>query len=73
MPAPQQVLGKRIRHLREQRGWTQEDLGRKARKHPTYIGGIERGERNATVQVLADISKALGISIADLFTGDSGQ
>lgn len=66
----QSRLGRRVRALRIQRGWTQEELAAKAKKHPTYIGGIERGERNPTLTVLADIARALGISVASLMEED---
>ena len=65
--SPQTLLGQTVRALRLARGWTQEDLASRAHRHPTYIGGIERGERNITVQVLGDIAKALGVPIAALF------
>ncbi|MDA2925645.1 helix-turn-helix domain-containing protein [Acidobacteria bacterium AH-259-G07] len=39
-------LGERVRHLRTHLGWSQEKLAEKAGLHPTYVGGIERGERN---------------------------
>jgi transcriptional regulator with XRE-family HTH domain len=61
-------LGRRVRELRVQRGWTQEELAARAGKHWTYIGGIERGERNPTVLVLADIARAFGVGISDLFS-----
>ena len=50
------------------RGWSQEQLATHSGKHWTYIGGIERGERNPTVQVLADIAKAFGIPPSELLT-----
>lgn len=62
-------LGKRIRELRKEKGWSQEKLGFEVELHPTYIGGIERGERNPSVKNLAKIAKALSIKIADLFSG----
>jgi transcriptional regulator with XRE-family HTH domain len=64
----QKRLGRRVRELRVQRGWTQEGLADRAGKHWTYIGGIERGERNPTVLVLADLARALGVGIGDLFS-----
>lgn len=67
----QQKLGKRVRALRLARGWTQEQLGQRAEKHWTYIGGIERGTRNPTVTVVAAIAKALRVSIAELFAAES--
>jgi transcriptional regulator with XRE-family HTH domain len=64
----QKQLGRRVRELRVQRGWTQEELAARAGKHWTYIGGIERGERNPTVLVLADVARAFSVGISDLFS-----
>ena len=72
MKAIQSWLGLRVRALRLERGWTQEELASRAKKHPTYIGGIERGERNPTLTVLADIARALGVSLAALMEEDRG-
>lgn len=67
MPSPQQTFGKRIRQLRQQKGWTQEQLAERTGRHWTYIGGIERGERNVTLAVIADLAHALGVQISVLF------
>ena len=67
MPSPQQNFGRRIRQLRLKKGWTQEQLAERANQYWTYIGGIERGERNVTLQVIADIARALGVEIQTLF------
>jgi len=64
----QQKFGRRVRELRVQHGWTQENLAAKAGKHWTYIGGIERGTRNPTITVVESIAKALGVPVADLFS-----
>lgn len=61
------LLGKRIRDLRKQRGLSQEELGWKSELHFTYIGAIERGEKNSSIITLEKIAKGLGISIKDLF------
>ena len=61
-------FGRRVRELRTKRGWTQEQLAAKAGKHWTYIGGIERGERNPTLEVIADLAAALNVPVANLFT-----
>ena len=53
------LLGQRIRELRERRGWSQEELARRSDRHFTYIGRIERGEQNVTVEVLFEIARAL--------------
>jgi transcriptional regulator with XRE-family HTH domain len=60
-------LGERIRALRHSLGWSQEQLGERADLHPTYIGGIERGERNVSLENLQKISSAFKLSIAELF------
>jgi len=67
MTTIQEQFGERVRYLRKKRGWTQEQLGDAAGRHWTYIGGIERGERNITLQVAADIARALDVEIGDLF------
>ena len=69
MPNIQEQLGGRIRDLRKKRGWTQEQLAAAAGRHWTYIGGIERGERNITVEVIGDIAHALDVNIEELFRG----
>lgn len=56
-----------MRQLREARGWSQEALAEHANKHWTYIGGIERGERNPTLLVITDLAKALGVPVRELF------
>lgn len=65
----QEEFGARIRQLRKKRGWTQEQLAEAAGRHWTYVGGIEHGERNVTLQVAADIASALAVDIEDLFRG----
>lgn len=52
-------LGKTVRKLRLAKGWTQEQLADAAGLHPTYIGGIERGERNVGFDNLLKIARAL--------------
>ena len=61
------LLGKRIRDLRKQRGLSQEELGWKAELHFTYIGAVERGERNCSIITLKKIAEGLEIDIKDLF------
>jgi transcriptional regulator with XRE-family HTH domain len=61
-------FGKRVRQLREQRGInSQMDLANKAKLDRTYIGGVERGERNVGLKNIEKLAKALGVSIEDLF------
>jgi transcriptional regulator with XRE-family HTH domain len=60
------AVGRAVRSLREQRGLSQEELAALCRMHRTYIGGIERGERNPTVSVLYRLAKALQITGSEL-------
>lgn len=67
------LLGKRIRELRKQKGLSQEELGWKSELHFTYIGGVERGEKNCSIITLEKIAKGLEININDLFDTPSNK
>jgi transcriptional regulator with XRE-family HTH domain len=60
-------FGKVVRELRKQKGYSQEKLAMEAGLDRTYIGGLERGERNVSLINLEKISSALKISLANLF------
>jgi transcriptional regulator with XRE-family HTH domain len=60
-------LGQRIRFLRKEKGLSQEQLGNLAGIHTNYIGQIERGEKNVTIESLEKIVDGLGISMEQLF------
>jgi transcriptional regulator with XRE-family HTH domain len=60
------TLGQRIRQRRKLRGWTQEELADTAELDRSYLGGVERGERNVTFTVLCQICIALGCDVAKL-------
>lgn len=62
------LVGDRIRELRKEKGFSQDALGLKAGLHYTYIGAIERGEKNWSIDTLAKIVKGLDTDIRDLFT-----
>ncbi len=55
------LVGAKLRKLREERGWSQEQLGFEAGLHRNYIGGIERGERNVGVVNIAKLASSLGV------------
>jgi transcriptional regulator with XRE-family HTH domain len=61
------IVGKNVRHLRRQRGLTQEQLAFEAEIDLTYMGGIERGERNPSLLVMARIAEALSVPLTKLF------
>jgi len=60
-------FGERVREIRALKGLSQEELARLAKIDRTYIGGIERGERNAGIKNVWRIADALDIPAADLF------
>lgn len=62
-----ELLARRIRALREERNWSQEDLAEASGLHRTYIGAIERAERNMGIDNLENFAKAFKIGIGDLF------
>ena len=59
-------FGNKVRQLRKEKGLSQEDLAAKADLHRTYIGMIERAEKNITLLNIEKIAKALDVVIADL-------
>jgi len=67
MKAIEKRFGHRVRELREAKGLSQEELAFKVGVHRTYLGGIERGERNPSLKNIDLIAKALEISLAELF------
>lgn len=61
------IIGQRIRNYRNQLGLSQEKLAELSGFHPTYIGQLERGEKNATLESIEKISSALNITLSKLF------
>ncbi|MEK4486932.1 helix-turn-helix transcriptional regulator [Psychrobacillus sp. FSL H8-0484] len=61
------IVGDRIRSFRKERGLSQEELAHQASLHNTYIGQLERGEKNATIESLFKITNALEITLEELF------
>ena len=62
-------LGEYLRAIREERGWSQEELAFECELHRTYVGAVERGEYNVTLLTLARITAALDISLVDAMKG----
>ena len=60
------IIGARIRTAREAVGLSQEEAARAAGLHRTYIGAVERGERNVTVISLLRIARVVGVSVSHL-------
>ena len=68
-PDPRIQFGRTVRKRRHALGLSQEALAEKAGLHWTYIGGIERGERNLGLLNLVKIARALGTTPARLVAG----
>lgn len=62
----QKVVGRNLRARRQERGLSQEDFADAIGVHRTYLGDVERGERNISLQRLERIAKELGIEARSL-------
>ena len=60
-------FGDRIRQLRNDLGWSQEELADRAGLHRTYIGSVERGEQNLSLVNIERLAATLEVSLAELF------
>lgn len=60
-------FGQTIRALRQQKGLTQEKLGELAGLNQSYVGDIERGERNPSLRTINNLCRALGLSVSETF------
>ena len=63
---PLRVLGERVRAARKALGWSQEDLAFECEIDRSYIGGVERGERNLSFLTLCQIARTLGRDVGAL-------
>ena len=66
-------VGWNIRILREERGLSQEKLGKLAGLHRAYVGQIERGEKNVGIKNLEKIAEGLNVSLRVLIDAPSGD
>jgi transcriptional regulator with XRE-family HTH domain len=66
---PKTIVGDNIRQHRKASGWSQEELAEACGLHRTYIGAVERGERNVSLENIVEISRALGVVAAELLEG----
>lgn len=62
------IIGQRLRHRRLELGYSQEVASEKAGLHPTYIGQLERGEKNATLESIEKVCIALEYPMEELFS-----
>lgn len=61
------ILGRRIKELRKARHLSQEALAEKMDAHPKYLGSVERGEQNPTIDFLMKLAAALRVELVALF------
>lgn len=62
------TLAAKVRALRHEKGFSQEELAAHCGLHRTYIGSVERAERNVTLSTMEVLASALGVSVTDLLT-----
>lgn len=63
-----QLLATNVRALRHAKGVSQEELAARCGLHRTYVGSVERGERNVTLSTLEVLASVLGVSVPELLT-----
>ena len=62
-----ELVAKRVRELRQDKGWSQEELAAASGLHRTYIGTVERAEQSITVDNVDKLANALGVAVSELF------
>jgi transcriptional regulator with XRE-family HTH domain len=67
------VFAKRLRQLRQVRGLSQEALADLAGLHRTYVGSVERGERNVSIDNMERLARALEVDIAELLRDEQND
>lgn len=66
---PRAAFGERLRNLRKVAGLSQEELAKRAGLHRTYVGAVERGERNVSLVNILKLARALKAAPSALFEG----
>jgi len=61
------IIGERLRAYRNRAGLSQDEVAEKAGVHPTYVGQLERGEKNATLESVEKVARALNLPFEVLF------
>ncbi|MDY7013375.1 MAG: helix-turn-helix transcriptional regulator [Cyanobacteriota bacterium] len=67
MDARVKAFGLRVRYFRKRLGLSQDDLADKAGFHRTYVGAVERGERNISLLNILHLADALHVTVKELF------
>ena len=61
-----ELLAKNLRELRQEKGWSQDELAARSGLHRTYIGTVERAEQSITVDSMEKLASALNVKVARL-------
>lgn len=72
-PSLRAVLAENLRQFRKTQGYSQEELANRCGLHRTYIGSVEREERNVSLSTLEVLAKALRVSVPELLTKTGGK
>jgi transcriptional regulator with XRE-family HTH domain len=73
-PDPEAMrFGAIVRRLRDARGWTLIDFGRKAGMNPTYLGFLERGENIPSLSVVLKLARIFGVEASDMIAEVTGS
>ena len=73
MPTLRVRLGRAVRRLRKEAGFSQESFADRCKVHRTYMGSVERGETNISLDNIERIAKALGLAAAGLLAEAEGE
>jgi transcriptional regulator with XRE-family HTH domain len=68
-----QSIGHRIRQCREAQALTQQQLGERCKLHRTFVGSVERGERNVSILNLRTFALVLRVPLSDLLAAERGR
>ena len=67
---PRVLFGRRLAQVRKQQGWSQEKLALESGIARSYLGGVERGQRNIALINICKLAETLQVSVGDLFDFD---
>jgi transcriptional regulator with XRE-family HTH domain len=65
---PRVLFGQRLAELRRTKGWSQEKLALESGLARSYLGGVERGQRNIALLNICRLAETLGVSVSELMT-----
>ena len=72
-PSLRTILAENLRQFRKTQGYSQEELASRCELHRTYIGSVEREERNVSLSTLEVLATALGVGVPELLTQGAGH